>query len=72
MFLKPWDERDMTTAETVAARYNVSRESQDEYAAQSQQRTHEAQQAGKFDDEIVPLKSVMKVMNKETKEWWMK
>ncbi|MEM7440968.1 MAG: acetyl-CoA C-acyltransferase [Pseudomonadota bacterium] len=58
----------LETAETVAARYNVSREYQDEYAAQSQQRTHEAQEAGKFDDEIVPLTSTMKVQNKETGE----
>ncbi|WP_069300056.1 acetyl-CoA C-acyltransferase [Neptunicoccus sediminis] len=58
----------LETAETVAARYNVSREAQDAYAAQSQARTHAAQQAGKFDDEIVPLTSTMKVMNKETKE----
>ena len=58
----------LETAETVAARYGVSREAQDAYAAQSQDRTHAAQQAGKFDDEIVPMKSIMKVMNKETKE----
>ncbi|MEM9707075.1 MAG: acetyl-CoA C-acyltransferase, partial [Pseudomonadota bacterium] len=54
------------TAEVVGERYNVSREAQDAYALQSQQRTHEAQQAGKFDDEIVPLPSVMKFTNKET------
>ncbi|WP_300526803.1 acetyl-CoA C-acyltransferase [Maricaulis sp.] len=58
----------LETAEIVADRYGVSREAQDEYAAQSQARTHEAQQAGKFDDEIVPLPSTMKFMNKETKE----
>ncbi|MEL7098450.1 MAG: acetyl-CoA C-acyltransferase [Pseudomonadota bacterium] len=58
----------LETAENVAARYNVSREAQDAYAAQSQERTHQAQQAGKFDDEIVPLTSVMMVQNKETKE----
>ncbi|WDI32324.1 acetyl-CoA C-acyltransferase [Hyphococcus flavus] len=56
------------TAEIVGERYNVSRDAQDEYALQSQQRTHAAQQAGKFDDEIVPLPSVMKFMNKETGE----
>ena len=56
------------TAETVAKRYGVSREAMDEYALQSQQRTHAAQQSGKFDDEIVPMKSTMKIMNKETKE----
>jgi len=54
------------TAEIVAERYHVSRDAQDEYALQSQQRTHAAQQAGKFDDEIVPLASVMKFVNKET------
>ena len=58
----------LETAEIVADRYNVTREDQDEYALRSQQRTAAAQEAGKFDDEIVPLKSVMKVMNKETKE----
>ncbi|MBO6798053.1 acetyl-CoA C-acyltransferase [Maricaulis sp.] len=58
----------LETAEIVADRYGVSREAQDEYAAQSQDRTHAAQQAGKFDDEIVPLSSVMKFFNKETKE----
>ncbi|WP_412546158.1 acetyl-CoA C-acyltransferase [Maricaulis sp. MIT060901] len=58
----------LETAEIVADRYGVSREAQDEYAAQSQDRTHAAQQAGKFDDEIVPLPSVMKFFNKETKE----
>jgi len=56
------------TAETVAKRYNVSREAMDEYALQSQQRTHAAQEAGKFDDEIVPMPSVMGVKNKETGE----
>ncbi len=56
------------TAEVVAARYNVSREVQDEYALQSQQRTAASQEAGRFDDEIVPLTSSMGVMDKETKE----
>ncbi len=56
------------TAEIVADRYGISREAQDEYALQSQQRTHAAQEAGKFDDEIVPLASVMKFKNKETGE----
>ncbi|MEM9966879.1 MAG: acetyl-CoA C-acyltransferase [Pseudomonadota bacterium] len=58
----------LETAETVAARYSVSRETQDAYAAQSQERTHQAQQAGKFDDEIVPLPSKMMVQDKESKE----
>ncbi len=56
------------TAELVAKKYGVSREAMDEYAAQSQDRTHAAQQAGKFDDEIVPLTSNMKIQNKETGE----
>ena len=56
------------TAEIVANRYGVSREAQDEYALQSQQRTHAAQQAGAFAEEIVPLASTMMVKNKETGE----
>ena len=56
------------TAEVVAKRYKVSREAQDKYALQSQQRTAAGQEAGKFDDEIVPLPSNMGVMDKETKE----
>lgn len=56
------------TAEIVAGRYNVSREKQDEYALQSQQRTAAGQETGKFDDEIVPLPSNMGVMDRETKE----
>ena len=56
------------TAEVVAKRYNISREAQDEYALQSQQRTAAGQEAGKFDDEIVPLPSNKGVMDKETKE----
>ncbi|MBO9479515.1 acetyl-CoA C-acyltransferase [Shimia sp. R11_0] len=58
----------LETAEIVAARYGVSREDQDAYALQSQQRTAAAQAAGKFDDEIVPMPSSMGVMDKETKE----
>jgi len=56
------------TAEIVAKRYNVSREAQDNYALQSQQRTHQAQLSGKFDDEIVPMDTIMAVKNKETGE----
>src|SRR5690606_6461960 len=56
------------TAEIVAERYGVSREAQDEYALQSQQRTAAAQAAGRFDDEIVPLTTVMKVTDKATGE----
>lgn len=56
------------TADTVAERYNISREAQDEFSLESQRRTHEAQQAGKFDDEIVPMKTTMVMINKETGE----
>lgn len=58
----------LQTAEVVASRYGVSRDRMDEYALMSQQRTHAAQQAGAFDDEIVPLETTMKVMDKATKE----
>ena len=58
----------LQTAEIVAKRYNVSRDAQDEYAFQSQQRTAAAQAAGRFDDEIVPVTAQMAVANKETKE----
>jgi acetyl-CoA C-acetyltransferase len=56
------------TAEVVAKRYNISREAQDEYSLQSQQRTAAAQAAGKFDDEIIACTATMAVMDKETKE----
>jgi len=56
------------TAETVAKRYNISREAQDEYALQSQMRTAAGQEAGKFDDEIVPVTTTMGVKDKETGE----
>ena len=54
------------TAEVVAKRYNVSREAQDEYAFESQMRTAAAQQAGAYDDEIIPMDTKMLLMNKET------
>ena len=54
------------TAETVANRYNVSRETQDEIAFESQKRTAAAQEAGKFVDEIIPMETKMLLMNKET------
>jgi acetyl-CoA C-acetyltransferase len=60
------------TAEIVAERYKISREAQDEYALRSQQRTAAAQQAGRFDDEIVALPSVMKVTDRNTGESSMK
>jgi len=54
------------TAEIVAERYGVSREAQDEYALQSQQRTAVAQSEGRYDAEIAPLPSTMIVTDKET------
>jgi acetyl-CoA C-acetyltransferase len=60
------------TAEIVAERYKISREAQDEYSLRSQQRTAAAQQAGRFDDEIVALPSVMKVTDRNTGESSMK
>ncbi|WP_428538370.1 acetyl-CoA C-acyltransferase [Rhodopila sp.] len=56
------------TAELVADRYHVSREVQDEYALRSQQRTAAAQQAGRFDDEIVALPTEMLVIDKASGE----
>lgn len=56
------------TADVVAARYNISREYQDEYSLESQRRMAAAQQADKFRNEIVPMHTKMKVVNKETKE----
>jgi acetyl-CoA C-acetyltransferase len=58
----------LETAEIVAERYNISREAQDEYALQSQQRTAAGQREGRFAEEIVPLPSTMLVKNKETGE----
>jgi len=55
-----------TTAEAVAQRYNVSREEQDEYALSSQQRCAAAQDAGRYDDEIIPMDTKMILKNKET------
>jgi acetyl-CoA C-acetyltransferase len=54
------------TAEIVAERYGVSREAQDEYSLQSQQRTAQAQAEGRYDAEIAPLTSMMVVTDKET------
>ncbi len=54
------------TAETVAQRYKISREAQDEYALRSQQRTAAAQAEGRLDAEIVPATVTMTVKDKET------
>src|SRR5271169_4726141 len=55
------------TADIVAERYKVSREYQDEFSLESQRRMAAAQQANKFKDEIVPMKTKMKVVDKATK-----
>ena len=55
------------TAEYVSRKYKISRDSQDEYALSSQQRTAAAQDAGKFDDEIVPLTSIKAILDRETR-----
>jgi acetyl-CoA C-acetyltransferase len=56
----------LQTAENVARRYNIARQAQDEYGVQSQQRAAAAQAAGKFNDEIVPLKTLAGVVDKNT------
>ncbi len=56
------------TADIVADRYNVAREYQDEYSLESQMRTAAAQENGLFDEEIVPMQTKMRLVNKETKE----
>ena len=58
----------LLTAEHVAKKYKISRDAQDEYAFASQMRTAAAQQAGKFDQEIVPISTTKGIFNKETKE----
>ncbi len=58
----------LDTAETVAKRYGISRERQDEYSLESQRRTAAAQQGGKFNDELAPIATKMAVVNKDTKE----
>ena len=58
----------LETAEVVSDRYGISREMQDEYSLQSQQRTAVAQESGIFNDEIVPMQAVKAVFNRETKE----
>ena len=56
------------TAETVATRYYITREAQDEYALVSQQRTAAGQKAGRFDAEIVPMTTKKVVQDKTTGE----
>ncbi len=74
MLRDPWiDEHKPTlywnmlqTAETVAKRYNISKDAQDEYGVRSQLRAAAAQAAGRFDDEIVPMTTTMGVADKAT------
>ncbi len=69
MQLKPETYMSMIeTAEVVADRYRLSREVQDAYALESQKRTAAAQEAGRFDDEIIPVTTKMAVVDRETKE----
>ncbi len=56
------------TAEVVAARYAIARERQDEYTLESQRRTAAAQQARRFDAEIVPVSATMSITDKQTGE----
>jgi acetyl-CoA acetyltransferase family protein len=56
----------LMTAEVVARKYGISREAQDQYSLQSQQRTGQAQAAGRFNQEIVPISAQMAVADKAT------
>jgi acetyl-CoA acetyltransferase family protein len=58
----------LDTAETVAKRYGISRERQDEYSLESQRRTASAQQGGRFNDELAPISTRMGVADKATGE----
>ena len=58
----------LQTAEVVAARYNIDRAQMDAFALQSQQRTAEAQGAGRLDAEIVPMNTVKKIVDRDTGE----
>ena len=76
MFVDPWLGKHkpeiywtmLQTAEKVAERYRISRERQDEYGVQSQQRAAAALAAGKFAEEIVPIDVTMAVADKETSQ----
>jgi acetyl-CoA C-acetyltransferase len=56
------------TADIVAQRYGITREAQDRFSVESQRKTAEAQAAGRYRDEIVPITTTMAVVNKDTKE----
>ncbi len=74
MFKDPWLEKNkpeiywpmLQTAENVAKRYNMARDRMDEYGVQSQLRAAAARDAGRFDDEIVPVTTTMAVADKTT------
>ena len=74
MFVEQWLEQHkpavympmLQTAENVAKRYKISREDQDRYGVRSQNRAFAAREAGKFNDEIVPIAVTMKVIDKNT------
>ena len=56
------------TADIVAKRYGISREAQDRFSVESQRKTAQAQSAGRYKDEIIPVTTIMGVLNKDTKE----
>ena len=58
----------LETAEVVAERYQISRDAQDEYSLECQRRTAAAIQGGRFNDEIVPFRTKMTVVDKDTKK----
>jgi acetyl-CoA C-acetyltransferase len=61
----------LRTAETVAKRYGISRERQDEYGVQSQQRAYAAREAGRFDAEIVPMTVPMQKADRDSGKSWV-
>jgi len=62
----------LATAETVSKRYGIGREAQDRYGVDSQQKAAKARAAGKFKDEIVPISTKMKIVDKNTNQETMK
>jgi acetyl-CoA C-acetyltransferase len=58
----------LLTAENIVNKFGITRQAQDEYALQSQMRTAAGQEAGKFDDEIVPISATRAIKDKETGE----
>jgi len=58
----------LLTAENIVNKFGISRQAQDEYALQSQKRTAAGQEAGKFDDEIVPISATRAIKDKESGE----